>query len=1374
VEQPATRASHDNGYEPLALSSYVPELAVRRLVGRLEPLREPEGEQLVTAALFADISGFTALTERLAQPGPGGVEELTELLNGCFGQLVQLVVDHGGDVVKFAGDALLALWPADEDLPAVTARAASCGLAMQRVLHASELAAGTRLSVRVGIGAGQVSAAHLGGVRGRWEFVVGGPAITQTCGAERLARPGDVVLAAEAADQVREMCTGQPLPAGSGRGPALRLTTVQPPAAATPVSAAAVPAAGAALRGYVPGAILARLDAGQSAWLSELRHLSVLFLRLPELDDVTPDTLRQANDLVCQVQEALYEYEGSVNKLGVDDKGTTMVAALGLPPVAHEDDPVRAVRAALGIRAQLDRRGVRHAIGIATGRVFCGSVGSSLRREYTMIGGVVNLAARLMQTAADDVVCDRATQQEAQAKLAFEELPPRRVKGWAEPVAVFRPGGLSRARAPSRALIGRTHERGQLAERLAALRGGHGGVLLIEGEAGIGKSRLLDELVAQATGQPVRTLLGAADAIRTTTPYHAWRGVFESLFDLTDVSEPEVRGTRVLAWLRGRPDLERLAPLLGDVLPLDLPQDALIGQLQGQVRADNTRSLLVGALQVACEQQPLLVVLEDAHWCDSASWALVWLVCHQLPRVLLVLALRPLAEPVPDELQRLRRAPDAQQLDLDPLPADDVAALVRQRLGVTSVPQPIVDLIGEHAGGNPFFSEELASALRDTGAVTVTDGTCRIAPSAELQELSLPDTVQGVMLTRIDRLAPPQQLTLKVASVIGRSFAYRLLRDVYPIAADRPSLPGQLEGLQRRSLVLLETPEPDLAWMFKHVITRDVAYELMVRAQRRPLHRAIAEWYELHHAAELPRFYPLLAYHWSRTDVAAKAVRFQGLAGERALAGGAYQEAIQFLAAALARDPAPPQDGGAEARFRRARWERQLAEAHLGLGDTGEGRTHLSRALEELGAPLPVTNRQLAGRLLRQLILQAYHRAFPARAVGRGRRPPEECLEASRAYMRLTEVFWFANDVPALVHAGIRALNLAERAGPSPELARAYAIMCLSAGGIPIHPLARMYARRAFEIARTAGQLWPLAYVRFITSVYRMGAARWEEAEEALREAEGLFERLGDRRLLGDTWSVQGLLGLVRGQFEPLGAAFAKLYDHGVRTANVQHQVWACLGKAECELRAGRTGEAVRLLETALALLAEHPDRAEQVRAYGLLAAVRLRRGETAAARAAAASGARLIAQFKIATSFYLLEGYAGVAEVYLEQWEAGDRSSATRQAAQRACSALRRYARSFPVGEPRARLLSGRLLYLSGRPRRARAAWRASLSAAERLGMPFEAALAHYELGRHATNEVQRRQHLERAQTLLHELGITHDSVLRNPSARQRLSGAS
>ena len=675
-----------------------------------------------------------------------------------------------------------------------------------------------------------MATAHLGGVRGRWEFVVGGPAITQTCGAEQLGRPGDVVLSAEVADQVCDTCAGEPVPAG--RPPGLRITTVQPLPPVTPLVSSARQAAGAALRGYVPGAILARLDAGQSAWLSELRHVSVLFLRLPDLDDIAR-ALRTANNLVREVQEALYEYEGSVNKLGVDDKGTTMVAAFGLPPVAHEDDGVRAVRAALGIQAQLRRHTVRHAIGIATGRAFCGSVGSDLRREYTMIGGVVNRGARLMQTALDDLVCDRATHQAANAKLTFEPLPPRRVKGVAEPVAVFRPHGLRPTRAPGRSLVGRAHERRLLlTERLrrarrprrrAARRGG-------------GRDRQVTP--ARRAGHPSRRSTGQ-DAGRSSRRHQGHHAVSRLAWRVRGAVRPH-RGQPaqhsahpVLEWLRDRPNLKRLAPLLGDVLPLDLPHDELVGELQGQVRGDNTRRLLVGALQVASAAAALLIVVEDAHWCDSASWALARLVAQRIPTALLVLALRPLGEPSRRTTSGSARRPMPSSFASIPCRLMTSPRSSGSGSGSPRYPGRWPSSSASTLAATRSSARSSPHALRDTGVITITNGSCRLAPGADLHELSVPDTVQGVVLARIDRLAPPQQLTLKVASVIGRSFAYRLLHDVYPIIADRPTLADQLEGLQQRSLVLPETPEQELAWMFKHVITRDVAYELMVRARRR-------------------------------------------------------------------------------------------------------------------------------------------------------------------------------------------------------------------------------------------------------------------------------------------------------------------------------------------------------------------------------------------------------------------------------------------------------------------------------------------------------------------------------------------------------------
>ena len=424
---------------------------------------------------------------------------------------------------------------------------------MQQSLHGGEFAARAQLSVRIAVGSGQVSVAHLGGVRGRWELVVGGPAVVQACAAEQLARPGDVVLSPDAYDVLLHICTGEQVRLGAGGRSALRLASIRPPTSAAPPvrRVGAVEAAGPALRGYVPAAVTARLAAGQSAWISELRPVSVLFLRLPGLDDISSDTLEQAQKLVGEVQEALYEYEGSVNKLGVDDKGATLVAAFGLPPVAHEDDPVRAVQAALGIQARLQPRGLRPALGLATGRVFCGSVGSSQRREYTMIGGVVNLAARLMQAANDELVCDAATRQATKAKLAFEALPPRRLKGWAQPVAVFRPRGQSLARPPSGSLVGRAREQDLLTQRLIGLQQGQGGTVLVEGEAGIGKSRLVGGLVEQAAAG--RSGRWSARPTRSGARPHTTRGVRCSSRCSALRTSPSRRSGAPVCWIGSGP-----------------------------------------------------------------------------------------------------------------------------------------------------------------------------------------------------------------------------------------------------------------------------------------------------------------------------------------------------------------------------------------------------------------------------------------------------------------------------------------------------------------------------------------------------------------------------------------------------------------------------------------------------------------------------------------------------------------------------------------------------------------------------------------------------------------------------------------------------
>ena len=240
-------------------------------------------------------------------------------------------------------------------------------------------------------------------------------------------------------------------------------------------------------------------------------------------------------------------------------------------------------------------------------------------------------------------------------------------------------------------------------------------------------------------------------------------------------------------------------------------------------------------------------------------------------------------EPLPASFSQLLSAPDFQRVRLDPLPPGDTITLISQRLGVRHLPDAVAHLIRERAEGNPFFSEELAYALRDAGLITIADGECRIAAGVDLAKQGIPDTVTGVITSRLDHLTPSQQLTLKVASAIGRLFAFRILRDVEPLKSEQERLPSDLGMLEHLALILTGTPEPDLAFIFKHIITQEVAYNLMLFAQRRDLHREIAEWYERSYPGNLSPYYALLAFHWGQAEIPDKTMNYSGLAGEQAL-----------------------------------------------------------------------------------------------------------------------------------------------------------------------------------------------------------------------------------------------------------------------------------------------------------------------------------------------------------------------------------------------------------------------------------------------------------------------------------------------------------
>ncbi len=1369
------------------LISYVPPFVTRRIAAHPAPLNAPLREHFPAIALFADISGFTQLTETLAHLGPAGAEELSSLLNDYFGRLIDIITAQGGEVVKFAGDALLALWPLDSSgdqstIEAAALNAAQCGLNIQATLHNYAARPDVSLSVRIGVSFGNITVDHVGGRLGRWEILLSGTPLAQMSIAQQYARPGEVVLAANVWTLVAERCQSSPGEAGY-----VRLESAPPAGPARPLPKANLTSeAESALRLYIPGAILGRLAAGQTGWLAELRRVTVLFINLAELGINTP--LEHVQTTLQSLQSAIYRYEGSINKISVDDKGITLVAALGLPPLSHEDDAIRGVQAALAIRSELKTLGLKAAIGLATGRAFCGSIGSLQRREYTMIGNVVNLAARLMQAAgapaeASDpetiyLLCDEATHQLAQAQISFEALPQIKVKGRSEPVSIFRPLTPKKtAIRPKAALVGRVSEQGVLSEALhTLLRHNARGVVIIEGEAGIGKSRLVEELLRQAHALGITSLLGAADAVDKFTPYYAWRPIFEQLFGLDVAGDAvEARREQLLAYLES--EAEQLAPLANVVLPLDLPDNELTAQMKGEARANKTNDLLVKLFRKAMSREspaprPHLVILEDAHWLDSASWTLVRRIHHDVRPLLLVIATRPVAElhdggVAFSEYHQLLASTDTVHLRLGSLSLAATYTLACQRLGVSSLPEPVADLIRAKAEGHPFFSEELVYALRDAGIIRIADGKCWINPDAgDLQTLDFPDSVQGVIISRIDRLTPRQQLTLKVASAIGRIFAFSVLRDVHPIESDRPHLAECLTTLDRLDITPLEAPEPDLAYIFKHIITQEVAYNLMAFAQRRQLHRAIAEWYENTHADDLARHFPLLAHHWSKAEVTTKAIHYLEQSGAQALKNNANREAVRFLTEAISllegqlakSESASPT---ITAPTYRAQLERQLADAYYGLGRLTESGAHYKRALTLLGWPVPDTPIRIGLGLARELGRQVGYRL----GLGRGKAarpavggpPPARLLEGYRAYERLSEVFFLTNATLLTVYGTLMSLNLAEAIGPSPELARGFASVCVAASLIPFPAAAQHYERLARQTIQNTSDLSALGQTLMVASVYTIGAGQWVKSEETVNRASELFDQLGAR----DRWEIcielLAAVAYYRGQLNRAVEFSNLLVTSAQMRGDAAHHAWGLLDGGACLLRQGQLDQTVAMAEEALSLLKQSADLTTQIRAEGLLAFCRLLQGDVINARKGADKTAELIAAQPQPTSFNLFDGYSGMTEVYLTIWEQepaladGD----LKQRAAQGCRIMNNYANIFPIGRPRALLYRGQLDWLNDQREAAHQAWQRSLAQAEHLGMQLEAGLAHFELARHLPAEDARRQdHLRQGRELFEQLG--------------------
>jgi class 3 adenylate cyclase/tetratricopeptide (TPR) repeat protein len=1329
-----------------ALAGFIP----RYLSGRLAsgpPITGPECTVVRGAVLLLDIAGFTAQVERLAGTGDEGLEEVAAAFNAHFIEIVDVVYAHGGDVLSIAGDAFFCHWPADESggLPNAIVRAAQAGLAIQAALSGHVKGASHRFSARIGIGAGDLTIALVGGVGGNWQVVTAGPPVDEVANAERDAPLGRVAISSATLALVPGRCETVPVSEGLEELRAVR--------EGLPVSPTAPRQATTedAIRTFVPAALAELGPFGGTDWLAELRRVTVLIARPPP--GAQSDFIASTHQTVRIFQEIISRFEGTM-RVSVDNKGVTIVCTFGLPPMAHENDAERGILAAEALLDGLGEHAGRTSIGIANGRAFCGVFGGDVRRDYTLHGDVINLAARLMQAQDGEILCDDATAQVVHDRFAFEVRRPIIVKGRTELIRTYRPS--QRLRSVSRApvtVVGRTAERARLTELLDALARRDSSLLILEGEAGIGKSWLVNDTVQRAERGDARVLLSAGDPLERQSPYAPWRPAFLSLFDIGDDPTSAAARARVASRLRDHPELERLAPLLNSVLPLQLPETELTAAMTGEVRAENTRALLTGLLRLEAQAAATLLVVEDAHWFDSSSWGLLLEVVQSVHPLVVLVTTRPVADSAV-ELARLRALASA-HLHLHGLSEPEIETLLRDRLGVPRVPTELVRFVQGRVSGNPFFCKELIQTMVEAGLVTMSGTTCSVG---DLTSVEIPATVEGVVLSRLDRLTPAQQLCIKVAAVIGRSFRAGTVRDLYPVPEERDHVHAHLAALALLDLTTHDADEPDGMFRFRHEITRDVTYQLMTVAQRQPLHRAAAEWYEEHHADDLSPYYGILAYHWERAGDPAKTLGYLERAGRQALRDGAFREALSFLSSAVelyeGADVAPDP-------VARALCDKGIAVAHYFLGDLARSREYLERAVAVLDRPVPAGRRLgLAG--LGAVLQQVAHLVAPRRYRGRRAAEGETLGEAVDSYRILAQISYLdAEPASRLLYLTVTGLNLAELVGPSTQLACLLMSVGTVASLVGFHRRGNRYAAQALEMAQTEGIYDAGPFVWSIYAIKQAQVGQWQALAEANDRALKLVYEVADYNLEAEVWQTRAAAYLCQGDYDAAETAWRHTRQLAEQTGNPQMRCWSLLDEVETRLGQDRTAEAAEVLEEALAIPTAASDGSSTLEKLVATAVTRVRQGRDGDAVAAADALLEIVGTDP-PTGFHQVDFAAGALEVYLDVLDSGDEYAQTHRAellgrARRGTRALRRMARTFPFVRPRRELARARLRRAQGRPRAAARAARRAEAIALDLDVPFDRARALAEQAREPSGAEQTTR-LETAAAIFAERGATYE----------------
>ncbi|MCP4129697.1 MAG: tetratricopeptide repeat protein [bacterium] len=1207
--------------------------------------------------LFADIIGFTPLVASLRRMGSEGTEKLQEVLTDYYTDLIETIRNFGGSVYQFAGDSILSSFPPDDNEDDITniRRAITCTQTiiknLSRFTNIEILDKSYSIDASLGLGFGDYNQVLLGDKDLWCTFSIVGNPIQDAIKAERAAGKGEVAVNSALWDLMSSTLTGEQ------REDCYIISSQKEP-----------------LSGYrnkfnildmikndrfykrctslIKPVLVEKITSSYQAFQGEHRELSCLFIRFDGLhyDNDIEAATASLNDFYAFVQGEADRYGGILLHTDLSDKGNVFVIIFGAPK-AQENKEILSVQLAMNIIKRKEDYPFINTIqaGISTGKAYCGNFGASIRKDYSVLGAVVNMAARLMTYSGETgLYIDLATEEKAAGNFLMDRIENISFKGMSEVTVIFKVTSGTKQQKDktyirSDSFIGRTKELNHLKELLNDVNNGQSRMCAITGDAGIGKSRLLDELIKEAEVHKIEPLRGACFSYEQSTPLYPWRELLLSFFKIPDpdnINESIEILQQSFESAFGEENNEWI-PVLAKTIGIQAEEGEVTQQLDGRQKQHRVFELIYALLLKASEAGTLIILFEDAHSIDETSLLLLEYIADRIldARIMLLISSR-----TEEVLQKFEGLKIYHPIRLSQLTEDDTRSLIRAKLDFERPHTLLEEQIISSSGNNPFFVETIIQSLIDRAQIAKDeDGKMRF--KGNIDNITIPNSIQDMVLSRIDTLKQDDQVVVKTASVIGHMFDSEILGSMLPEDFSQNLVNSSISTLQGMNITSVEQDNPD-NYYFKQSAIRDVVYETLLEKTREELHLILALYLEKKNIDNPNSVAERLAYHFIHGKEFEKGFNFSLISAEKARDQFANNDAIKHYKAALYVIPETvtgwkQQDliyqiktdlagvlrlagnyDEAEKLYLEcfSYWKtpEKKIDLYMGLGNVYQEIGDPKRAIQELEKGLKVLKRRTPGglvstifALLGQMWVQLMHKMFPFFIRSVTSEKKREQFQKQLVTFRILNKIYIFDIVEKVAWSCFAIYNTAQRLKTDYDMSLACGDYAIALMGMGFLDKSFRHFKRSVELGQQSSHQQAEAIALLRLGFYYMFSNQLSEAVSTLQESIAIFRKIGEMWELLTALGSLGQAYFLMSNFEESEKAYSEVGDLAAELNSAMHLGWMYCKVPFCRYLTGKIdGETAKeSLSVAINISKKAQDLMNLCIVYGHLANIAVREG---------------------------------------------------------------------------------------------------------------------------------------------------------------------